>query len=105
MTVFIQRASSADADSAPPIRRNRDKTAGATARTAGINQSGCLQGFGAARGTRTPDPIITNDVLYQLSYCGLKPRHRYRRARDLATVTTAIRGTTGAGAATDAAPE
>jgi hypothetical protein len=25
---------------------------------------------GAARGTRTPDPIITNDVLYQLSYCG-----------------------------------
>ena len=26
---------------------------------------------GAARGIRTPDPIITNDVLYQLSYCGL----------------------------------
>jgi hypothetical protein len=26
--------------------------------------------FGAARGTRTPDPVITNDVLYQLSYCG-----------------------------------
>ena len=26
--------------------------------------------FGAARGNRTPDPIITNDVLYQLSYCG-----------------------------------
>ena len=25
---------------------------------------------GAARGTRTPDPVITNDVLYQLSYCG-----------------------------------
>lgn len=25
---------------------------------------------GAAEGTRTPDPIITNDVLYQLSYCG-----------------------------------
>src|SRR5579863_220685 len=25
---------------------------------------------GAARGNRTPDPIITNDVLYQLSYCG-----------------------------------
>jgi hypothetical protein len=25
---------------------------------------------GAARGIRTPDPIITNDVLYQLSYCG-----------------------------------
>src|ERR1700704_6644614 len=26
---------------------------------------------GAARGIRTPDPIITNDVLYQLSYCGI----------------------------------
>jgi hypothetical protein len=26
---------------------------------------------GAARGIRTPDPVITNDVLYQLSYCGL----------------------------------
>jgi hypothetical protein len=25
---------------------------------------------GAAREIRTPDPIITNDVLYQLSYCG-----------------------------------
>jgi hypothetical protein len=29
------------------------------------------KGSGAARGIRTPDPIITNDVLYQLSYCGL----------------------------------
>ena len=28
---------------------------------------------GAARGTRTPDPVITNDVLYQLSYCGGAP--------------------------------
>jgi hypothetical protein len=27
-------------------------------------------GAGAARGIRTPDPVITNDVLYQLSYCG-----------------------------------
>ena len=26
--------------------------------------------FGAAEGTRTPDPIITNDVLYHLSYSG-----------------------------------
>ena len=26
--------------------------------------------FGAAEGIRTPDPIITNDVLYQLSYSG-----------------------------------
>ena len=29
---------------------------------------------GAAEGTRTPDPIITNDVLYQLSYSGLWDR-------------------------------
>ena len=29
----------------------------------------CLES-GAAEGTRTPDPIITNDVLYQLSYSG-----------------------------------
>ena len=28
---------------------------------------------GAAEGTRTPDPIITNDVLYQLSYSGILP--------------------------------
>ena len=27
-------------------------------------------GSGAGEGTRTPDPIITNDVLYQLSYTG-----------------------------------
>ncbi len=29
-------------------------------------------GNGAARGIRTPDPLITNQVLYQLSYSGLK---------------------------------
>ena len=28
------------------------------------------EGSGAAEGIRTPDPIITNDVLYQLSYRG-----------------------------------
>src|ERR671912_432545 len=28
-------------------------------------------GNGAARGIRTPDPLITNEVLYQLSYCGI----------------------------------
>ena len=33
---------------------------------------------GAARGIRTPDPVITNDVLYRLSYCGLFRRERYR---------------------------
>src|SRR4051794_13311416 len=27
--------------------------------------------YGAAGGTRTPDPRITNALLYQLSYCGL----------------------------------
>ena len=27
---------------------------------------------GAAEGTRTPDPIITNDVLYHLSYSGFR---------------------------------
>jgi hypothetical protein len=26
--------------------------------------------IGAANRTRTCDPVITNDVLYQLSYCG-----------------------------------
>jgi hypothetical protein len=26
--------------------------------------------FGAATVIRTPDPLITNEVLYQLSYCG-----------------------------------
>ena len=30
-----------------------------------------FENAGAARGIRTPDPVITNDVLYQLSYCGL----------------------------------
>ena len=31
-----------------------------------------LGGRGAGEGTRTPDPIITNDVLYQLSYTGAR---------------------------------
>ncbi len=30
-----------------------------------------LEKDGAGEGTRTPDPIITNDVLYQLSYTGI----------------------------------
>ncbi len=29
-----------------------------------------LEKYGAGEGTRTPGPIITNDVLYQLSYTG-----------------------------------
>jgi hypothetical protein len=28
---------------------------------------------GAEEGTRTPDPLITNELLYQLSYFGLVP--------------------------------
>ena len=36
-----------------------------------FDPSGLLVGkTGAAEGTRTPDPIITNDVLYHLSYSG-----------------------------------
>jgi hypothetical protein len=38
-------------------------------------------GSGAANRTRTCDPVITNDVLYQLSYCGIKDLAR--RASDL----------------------
>ncbi len=30
-----------------------------------------MKADGAAEGTRTPDPNITNVVLYQLSYCGV----------------------------------
>ena len=37
-----------------------------------IRKSGVFSDSGAAEGTRTPDPIITNDVLYQLSYCGFR---------------------------------
>lgn len=39
-------------------------------------------GNGAAEGTRTPDPNITNVVLYQLSYCGV-PGNRPRQGRRL----------------------
>ena len=35
-----------------------------------ISPGAFVRGSGAAGGTRTPDPIITNDVLYHLSYCG-----------------------------------
>gem|GEM_PF-2990385 len=37
---------------------------------------------GAAEGTRTPDPIITNDVLYQLSYSGNLPEASRDAARN-----------------------
>lgn len=32
-----------------------------------------MEEAGAGGGSRTPDPIITNDVLYQLSYAGKRP--------------------------------
>ncbi len=38
-------------------------------RVSGLSRTGPNRS-GAARGIRTPDPIITNDVLYRLSYCG-----------------------------------
>ena len=55
---------------------------------------------GAGEGTRTPDPIITNDVLYQLSYTGIllclapdaKPPLRDARPWD----ASFLRGATGA---------
>ena len=31
---------------------------------------GCTSSWGADRGTRTPDPRITNALLYQLSHIG-----------------------------------
>ena len=37
----------------------------------GIHPSASCEKDGAGEGTRTPDPIITNDVLYQLSYTGI----------------------------------
>ena len=41
-------------------------------RTARQGKAGIIEGIsGAAEETRTPDPIITNDVLYQLSYSGI----------------------------------
>lgn len=36
-----------------------------------VSQTRATERNGAAEGTRTPDPNITNVVLYQLSYCGV----------------------------------
>ena len=41
--------------------------------SAGLRLASYL-GSGAGEGTRTTDPIITNDVLYQLSYTGVPAR-------------------------------
>ena len=35
---------------------------------------------GAPRETRTPDPLITNQLLYQLSYEGSGPHHSAKAA-------------------------
>ena len=42
--------------------------------TSQMTGSGLSKRSGAGEGTRTPDPIITNDVLYQLSYTGTSLR-------------------------------
>ena len=55
------------------IRNPTDLIVAKLADTRGVDAAkllefnGSLGKIGAARGTRTPDPIITNDVLYQLS--------------------------------------
>ena len=46
----------------------RDRSA---ARTRAVESEDLPEKDGAGEGTRTPDPIITNDVLYQLSYTGI----------------------------------
>lgn len=47
---------------------NRDSWSSRSAgKCAGVRLRFLFGSLGAARGIRTPDPIITNDVLYQLS--------------------------------------
>ena len=36
-----------------------------------LTQQICIRVFGANEGNRTPDLLITNELLYQLSYIGL----------------------------------
>src|SRR5271168_2771313 len=47
-----------------------------TSPLAGRTYSAGQSNTGAANRTRTCDPVITNDVLYQLSYCG-EPSGRF----------------------------
>ena len=42
----------------------------ATVTPRGYSYTKLIEMIGAANRTRTCDPVITNDVLYQLSYCG-----------------------------------
>ena len=48
----------------------KDSKAAVSHGTGGFCLFGASGKNGAGEGTRTPDPIITNDVLYQLSYSG-----------------------------------
>ena len=62
-------------------RRTRDASAFCLEEEEKSGSSGKIEEeSGAAEGTRTPDPIITNDVLYQLSYSGVPDRDKLPRA-------------------------
>jgi hypothetical protein len=58
------RGSNTDRNRAPPL--SNQGGSGPHRKQPTCNRSG----LGAANRTRTCDPVITNDVLYQLSYCG-----------------------------------
>jgi hypothetical protein len=47
---------------------------------------------GAAEGIRTPDPRITNAVLYRLSYRGMPTEWRFSNTRGLLTQATLAAG-------------
>ena len=53
----------------------RWKTCQAAARRAKCLRSGLPYHPGAGEGIRTPDPLITNQMLYQLSYASSLGRH------------------------------
>src|ERR1700719_3441287 len=53
---------------------------------------------GAAEGIRTPDPRITNAVLYRLSYRGMPAEWRFSNTRGLLTQGTLVAGSRRAGA-------
>ena len=44
-----------------------------------------MGGIGAAEGIRTPDPRITNAVLYRLSYRGMPTEWQFSNTRGLLT--------------------
>jgi hypothetical protein len=53
----------------------------------------------ADAGTRTPDPIITSDVLYQLSYVGGENQSSPAQDSIVTSVPTGVKGQTSAAAA------